>query len=45
MDTPSFDGGDELYSVDYGIDKSPDLAYYGGQIVPEAITIRCRRKK
>ena len=45
MDTPSFDGGDELYSVDYGIDKSPDLAYYGGQIVPEAITIKCRRKK
>lgn len=45
MDTPSFDGSDELYSVDYGIDKSPDLAYYGGQIVPEAITVKFRRKK
>ena len=45
MDTPSFDGGGQLYSVDYEIDKSPDLAYYGGQIVPEAITVRFRRKK
>lgn len=45
IDTPSFDGGDELYSVDYGIDKSPDLSYYGGQIVPEAITVRFRHRK
>ena len=45
IDTPSFDGGEELYSVDYGIDKSSDLAYYGGQIVPEAVTVKFKRKK
>ena len=44
MDTPCFEGDCELYSVEYGIDKSPDLAYYGGQIVPEAITVSFRRK-